>query len=122
VASTILLCEDNPVLRALVREILAGRDLAIHEAVTGQESIDLARTVRPDMIILDVVMPDCSGLEVLEELRTDPLLAGTPVLICTGVTDSLDVEAAVLLGADRYLQKPFQAAELVSAVDDLLAA
>ena len=120
--STILLCEANPVLRALVREILDGRDVVIHEALTGQESVDLARRLRPDLVILDLVMPDRSGLEVLEDLRSDALLAGTPVLICTGVKDSLDVEAAILLGADRYLQKPFEAAELVSAVDKLLAA
>jgi CheY-like chemotaxis protein len=122
VASTILLCEDNPVLRALVREILDGRSVVIHDAATAQESLDLARRLRPDMIILDVVLPDRSGLEVLEELRADRLLSGTPVLICTGATESLDVEAAVLLGADRYLQKPFRADDLVSAVDDLLAA
>ncbi len=120
--STILLCEANPVLRALVREILDGRDVVIDEALTGQESVDLARRLRPDLVILDLVMPDRSGLEVLEDLRSDALLAGTPVLICTGVKDSLDVEAAILLGADRYLQKPFEAAELVSAVDKLLAA
>ncbi len=90
--------------------------------MTGQESVDLARRLRPDLVILDLVMPDRSGLEVLEDLRSDALLAGTPVLICTGVKDSLDVEAAILLGADRYLQKPFEAAELVSAVDKLLAA
>jgi len=120
VGGTILICDDRPVLRALLREALSEGDYSIFEASDGDESIELVRSVRPDVVVLDMVMPGCSGLDVLEELRCNPHLTDTRVVLCTA-THTLDGDAVGNLGADGYLQKPFSTSQLVSVVDELLA-
>lgn len=115
----ILICEDKPVLRSLVREALSEGDYSIFEACDGDESIELVRSVRPDVVVLDVVMPERSGLDVLAEVRQDPALAGTLVILCTATSVALD-EKLDGFGADRYLRKPFSPLELVGVVDELL--
>jgi len=76
--------------------------------------------VRPDLILLDMMMPGQSGLEVLAELRRDPELRGIPVLMLTARAQLTDREAAHLAGADRFLAKPFSPLELDGVVKELL--
>jgi DNA-binding response OmpR family regulator len=104
----------------LVRAALAPRGYVITEARSGEESIDLARRERPDLIVLDMMMPGRSGLEVLGALRRDPELVATPVLMLSARTQTGDMEAAVRAGADRFLAKPFSPVELVSIVREML--
>ena len=120
-ATTVLLCDDEEVLRALVRATLDGDGYSILEARDGDESMELARSARPDLIVLDMMMPGRSGLDVLEELRKDPELEDTPVVMLTARARQSDCDAAVAAGADRYLAKPFSPLELISVVEDLLA-
>jgi DNA-binding response OmpR family regulator len=116
----ILVCDDEPVLRALVRASLDPLyDLA--EAGDGDESLRLARELQPDLIVLDMMMPGKSGLDVLRELRTDDSLEGVRVLMLTARAQLTDRLAAVENGADRYLAKPFSPTELGTTVADLLA-
>jgi len=115
VGGTILICDDRPVVRELLKEALGEENYAIFEAGDGDESVALARSLRPDLVVLDMVMPGRSGLDVLSELRTDPSLAGTLVVMCSGSSQDLDD-----FGADRWLQKPFSPLELVSVVEELL--
>ena len=119
-AKTILVCDDQETLRALVCAALAEGDYSLVEARDGDEALQLARSIRPDLVILDMVMPGRSGLDVLEELRCDPDLAPTPVVLCSASTRSLDPQAARDFGADRYLPKPFSPLELASVVGELL--
>ncbi|MBA3365773.1 MAG: response regulator [Actinobacteria bacterium] len=119
-AATILVCDDEDVLRALVRATLAGCDYSFAEAVNGEESLQLARELCPDLIVLDMMMPGRSGLEILAEIRQDPPLADTPVLMLTARTQVSDRQAAAELGADRFLAKPFSPRELLSTVEELL--
>lgn len=107
------------VVRELVRASLSERDYSVVEARDGDESLRLARSVRPDVIILDMVMPGQSGLDVLEALRRDPALAATPVILCTA-SHTFDRAVGDHLGADRYLLKPFSPLELATAVAELL--
>lgn len=118
--ATILLCEDQEPMRKLVRAALEDGDYTILDACDGDESLELARRHRPDLVILDLVMPGRSGLDVLAELRSDPALAATPVLMTTASTGSLDPEATAWFGADRYLPKPFRPLELAVVVGELL--
>jgi CheY-like chemotaxis protein len=117
----LLICDDERVLRMLVHAALAPRGYAITEARSGEESIDLARREHPDLIVLDMMMPGRSGLEVLGELRRDPDFVRTPVLMLSARTQAGDMEAAVRAGADRFMAKPFSPLELATVVDEMLA-
>jgi CheY-like chemotaxis protein len=119
--TTVLLCDDEEVLRQLVRATLANDDYSIVEASDGEESLELARSHRPDLIVLDMMMPGRSGLEVLRELRADPATAATPVIMLTARARESDRNEAASAGADRYLAKPFSPLELISVVEELVA-
>ncbi len=118
---TILVCDNEEVLRALVRASLAEGDYELVEAADGDEALDVARARRPDLILLDLMMPRRSGLEVLEELKRDPALADTPVVVLTARAQLPDRAAAEAAGADRFLTKPFSPLELAALVEELLA-
>jgi len=120
-AATILICDDEAPLRALVRATLEGDNYEIVEAADGEEALDLARRLRPDVILLDTMMPGRSGLDVLGELGADPALASIPVVMLTARVQQCDREAAALLGAARFLAKPFSPRQLEKLVRELVA-
>ena len=115
--ATILVCDDDPSLRELVRAVLGPRYRFV-EAADGTEALTLAREDRPDLIVLDVMLPGRSGIEVLEELRSDVDLSMIPVVVITAWSHA-EVDAEVA-GADRFVSKPFDPDELSSAVEELL--
>lgn len=117
----VLLCDDEPALRMLVRATLESDAYAIAEACDGEESLDLAKKLRPDVVVLDMMMPGRSGLEVVRALRSDPELASVAVVMLSARASSADRDAALDAGADRYLAKPFSPLELISVVETLLA-
>jgi CheY-like chemotaxis protein len=114
----LLVCDDEDVLRSLIRATLSG--YTVIEARDGDEALEQARQLHPDLILLDMMMPGRSGLDVLAELRRDPALARTPVVMLTARTQVADREAAEAAGADRYLGKPFSPLQLISVVEELL--
>ena len=120
--SRILLCDNEQSLRTLMRASLDGLGHEIHEATTGDEGLRLARELAPDLVLLDMMMPGRSGLEVLQELRADPSFADTAVVMVTARVQADDREAAMAAGADGFLSKPFRPAELVALVSELLDA
>ncbi len=116
----VLVCDNEEVLRLLVRGALELGDYEIVEARDGDESVELARACDPDLIVLDMMMPGRSGLEVLTELRADERFAETPVIMLTARVQAQDREAAVEAGVSRFLPKPFSPLELASTVEELL--
>jgi CheY-like chemotaxis protein len=116
--SRILICDNEEPLRALVRAALDGHE--VYEALDGDESLERARTLRPDLMVLDMMMPGRSGLEVLEKLRTDPALAGIRVVMLTARAQASDQAAAERAGADRFMIKPFSPLRLAAVVEELL--
>ncbi|MEX2644854.1 MAG: response regulator [Gaiellaceae bacterium] len=116
----ILICDNEDALRELVRATLAPDGHQIIEARDGDESLEAARRELPDLIVLDMMMPGRTGLEVLRELRADPRLGATPVVMLTARTQLADEQAAVDAGADRFVGKPFSPLELAAVVDALL--
>jgi CheY-like chemotaxis protein len=118
--ATVLVCDNEDVLRTLVRAALGGKGYKIKEARDGDESLEVARESNPDLIILDMLMPGRSGLEVLSELRRDPRFSDTPVIVLTARAAASDREAALRANADRFLAKPFSPRELAEIVDELL--
>lgn len=117
---TVLVCDNEEPLRALVVATLDGIYEMV-EARDGDEALEVTRRVRPDLILLDMMMSGRSGLEVLEELRADPELAAIPVVMLTARTQAADREAAERAGATRFLAKPFSPLELMRTVEELLA-
>ena len=116
-AKTVLICEDDTNLRTLVRLAL-GEGYRYYEAPDGPSGLQLARRIHPDVIVLDLMLPGQSGLDVLAELRADHELARTPVIVMSAWSHS--DEAAVQAGADRFVPKPFDPDELRDAVLSLL--
>jgi CheY-like chemotaxis protein len=117
---TVLVCDNEEPLRALVRATLDGAGYEIVEARDGDEALERARSLRPDLILLDMMMPGRSGIEVLGELQADPATAGIPVLMLTARAQAADREAATRAGASRFLAKPFSPRELATLVEELL--
>jgi CheY-like chemotaxis protein len=116
---TILICEDEPSLRELVRATLGPRYDYV-DATDGDEAARLIQEHRPSLIVLDLMLPRVSGLEVLADLRADAGMRHTPVVVITAWSHAQ--EAALAAGANRFLAKPFEPDDLKSAVDELLAA
>ena len=118
----ILICDDEAVLRALVRASLERGDYEVVEAGDGDEAVHVALAEQPDLVLLDMMMPGRTGLEVLERLRTEPAVSATPVIMLTARTQENDRAAANTAGATRFLPKPFSPAELASLVEETLDA
>ena len=116
--ATVLICDDEPSLRELIRISLKG-SYRFAEADNGEESLELARRLRPDVMILDMMMPRLSGLEVLAELRQDEALSGTAVIVLTAQPGTR--EEALREGADRVMVKPFEPEQITAAVEEVLA-
>jgi signal transduction histidine kinase len=116
---TILLADDETHLRTLVRTTLEDPSYRIVEASTGTAALELARRERPDLVVLDLMMPGLTGLEVLQRLRVDPDTARVPVVMLTATGQEKDRTRALQLGADAYLVKPFSPLELLQTVESL---
>ena len=118
--ASIRICDDEPSLRELLRVSL-GPDYTFYEAADGAEAIEVAERVRPDLVLLDVMMPGRSGLDVVAHIRTTPELATTPIVIISAFSSGADRIAALELGATAFLAKPFDPDELSALVEELLA-
>jgi CheY-like chemotaxis protein len=116
--ATVLICDDEPALRELIRITLDG-PYHIVEADDGEESLELARKVRPDVVILDMMMPRLSGLEVLTWLRQEKELSDTRVIVLTAQPEAR--EDALREGADVVMVKPFEPSQITVAVEEVLA-
>jgi len=114
----ILVGDDDPSLRELIRAVLGPRYRFV-EAADGREVLAVARDIRPDLIVLDVMLPGLNGIEVLDELRADDRLRATPVVVITAWSHA-EVDAWTA-GADRFVSKPFDPDDLSAAVEELLA-
>ena len=118
---TILLLEDNDLIRANTAELLSMAGYVVQPAANGQLGVALALASKPDLVICDIMMPELDGYGVLQIFNQNPRLAGVPFIFLTAKTDRADVRRGMDLGADDYLAKPFNKAELLSAVASRLA-
>jgi DNA-binding response OmpR family regulator len=116
--ATVLICDDEPPLRELIRLSLDGPYRFV-EAHDGEESLEAARRERPDVVILDMMMPRLNGLEVLNELRGEDGLAETPIIVLTAQPAAR--EDALRAGADIVMVKPFEPDQIAAAVEEVLA-
>ena len=109
---TILVADDDPDMLALVTRHLRTMKCEVFEASDGEAALELARKERPDLMILDVMMPGRSGWEVCKAVREDDELADTAVIVLTGIGEQLNSLTSPLYGADASIDKPFEFPEL----------
>jgi DNA-binding response OmpR family regulator len=116
----ILVVEDDPDQLEVVRFTLKNAGFAVGTATNGIDALKKAQTVSPDLIIMDVMMPELDGFAVCETLRGNPATASIPVLMLTGLCSHISRLVGFESGATDYVIKPFDAEQLVSKVEKLL--
>jgi class 3 adenylate cyclase len=116
----ILIVDDNPVNVKVLQTRLAAEGYEVITAADGEEGLAAARTLTPDVILLDVMMPKVDGLEVCRQLRADAAFPFTPIILVTAMADSKDIVAGLEAGGDEYLTKPVDHAALAARVRSML--
>ena len=116
----ILVIEDDPDIVELLRFNLERESYRVTSAVTGSEGLAELQRERPDLLILDLMLPEISGFELCRRLRRDSRLEDLPVIMLTARSEEADVIAGIELGADDYIKKPFSPRELVARVGAVL--
>jgi two-component system phosphate regulon response regulator PhoB len=116
----ILVVEDDEDIRELVRFNLVREGHRVFAVSTGEEALDLARKERPDLIVLDLMLPGMDGLEVCKILRGEPATSEIPIVIVSAKGEESDVVTGLELGADDYLTKPFRPRILLARIKAVL--
>jgi CheY-like chemotaxis protein len=117
---TIMVVDDNPDIITIVKTILEGRGYTVFSASSGPELLNMLATQKPDLIILDIMMPEMDGLEVLTRLKGKTETSTIPVILLTAKVQYEDVLGGYKLGADYYITKPFTSTQLVNGINLLL--
>ena len=119
--STILIVEDNEKNMKLVRDILRHKGHATLEAVTGEECVRLARERRPDLVLMDIQLPDIDGIAALRRIRADPSLDAIPVLAVSASVMPDEQQKIVASGFDAFITKPINLKQFLDTVQRFLA-
>lgn len=116
-AASVLVVDDAADIRALLKSYLEADGMLVHTAGTGEDAISIAAAERPDVILLDLGLPDISGLDVLERIRAT---SSVYVIVVTARAEEVDTIVALRVGADDYIVKPFSPREVVARVHAML--
>jgi len=122
VTVTVLVVDDDPVIQRLLRVNFEMEGYEVLVAVDAVDGLERARAEHPDIVVLDIMMPRMSGLDVAKSLKADPDTASIPVLLLSAKAQEADLVAGDESGADDYLTKPFDPLHLLQRVEKLLAA
>ncbi|MFN2455526.1 MAG: response regulator [Pyrinomonadaceae bacterium] len=112
----LLVVDDDDVLRLMTKSVLERQGYIVSEGANGEEALQLISKEIPDLLVLDFMMPQLNGIEVLKRLHADPKTAGIPVLMLTGMDDEKSIRQAFDAGATDYLAKPFTSPQLTARV------
>jgi DNA-binding response OmpR family regulator len=118
--TTILIADDEPNILISLEFLMQREGHDVHVARDGQEAMDKLRSLHPKLLLLDVMMPRKTGFEVCQEVRQDPQLKDTLILMLTAKGRETDVVKGLALGANAYMTKPFSTRELADKVKSLL--
>lgn len=117
----LLIVDDNPEILQVTYEMLDQTVFHLMKAHSGKECLNLVRLEKPDIILMDVVMPDLNGIEVCREIKNDPVIAETGIILMTGkMTGTEDIVSGLEEGADDYISRPFSKRELIARVNSCL--
>jgi len=117
---TVLCADDDLEILSLVTRHVRSMGATVLEASDGEEALKMAKREKPDLIVLDVMMPGMSGWEVCRAIREDDSLSDTGVLMLTGIGERLNEMTSPLYGADDFLDKPFELEDLDAKLGDVL--
>lgn len=117
----VLLIEDEPNIIEAIRFILSREGWQVHTHSNGSTAIDAIRDRAPDLVVLDVMLPNRSGYDILNDLRADEAMRELPVLMLTARGQKKDRQLAEKLGASRFMTKPFSNEEVLETVRELVA-
>lgn len=118
----ILIADDELRLRKVVSLHLKKSGFDVQEAGNGAQAVTMAQANPPDVIVLDVVMPQMDGIEACKTIKSDPNLQSIPVILLTAKASSDDIETGKAAGANHYLTKPFSPKELVEIINSITGA
>ncbi|HEV8376535.1 MAG TPA: response regulator transcription factor [Candidatus Polarisedimenticolia bacterium] len=118
--SRILVADDDPTIRRFIATLLADRGYEIHEAPDGEQAYRMAEMVKPDLMLLDLIMPFRDGFDVLSELKSQDTTRRIPIIIMSVKDREEEIVKGFTLGAEDYVVKPFNSLELVSRVRKIL--
>lgn len=116
----ILIVDDNAELLTVLRLGFQKSGFAVRTADNGADALKKARSFTPDLVLLDLIMPEVDGFAVCENLKKQPATAGIPIVVLTGLSSQLSRFAGLESGADEYLTKPFNFSEVLAKVKDVL--
>jgi CheY-like chemotaxis protein len=116
----ILIADDETDVRLLVRRML-DKDYIVLEATNGEEAVEIAKGQKPDLILMDLIMPKMDGYTACSEIKADQTTKGIPVIILTAVGHELNKKFAIEMGAEGYVTKPFNIQELIDVITPILA-
>ena len=116
----ILLVEDNPVNRRLAEFLLRSHGYQVREAATALEAFEILKTERPDLIVMDILLPGMDGPEATKKLKEQPATADIPVVAVTSYAMKGDRERCLEVGMDGYVAKPIRARELFEAIENII--
>jgi CheY-like chemotaxis protein len=119
VTTRVLIAEDDPNIVESLSFVLSRAGFAVSAALDGEEALRRLHAERPDLMILDVMLPGRNGFEVLKLVKSDPLLRGIPVIVLTAKGQPQDRRMAESLGVEGFMTKPFSNTEVVQAVQRL---
>ena len=120
VPQRVLVVDDDPVIQRLLQVNFEMEDYVVLTASDGAEGLLKARTQRPDILLLDVMMPKMDGIAVAQALRADPKTAHLPIIMLTAKAQAADIQAGRDVGVDIYVTKPFDPLELIETVRSLI--
>ena len=116
----ILVADDDSTIRRFIVTLLADRGYEIHEAVDGEQAFKVAASVRPDLMLLDLIMPYRDGFDVLYDLKHHPATSEIPIIIMSVKDREEEIVKGLNMGAEDYVVKPFNSLELVARVRKIL--
>ncbi len=119
--STIMVVDDNPDIIEVLRKILEEKGFNVRCAYSGKDLFTDMEVLKPDLIILDIMMPQMDGLEVLTRLKGDPDTASIPAMMLTAKVWEEDIFEGYKTGADYYITKPFTGTQLLTGINTLLS-
>ncbi len=114
---TIMVADDNPDIVTIIKTILEEKGYVVLSAFSGQEVLSLLKEQKPDLILLDIMMPQMDGLEVLTRLKEDPGTASIPVILLTAKVQYEDILGGYKTGADYYITKPFTPTQVLEGIN-----
>jgi DNA-binding response OmpR family regulator len=119
-SAEILIVDDDPDMVQLLQTSLTGAGYSVRTATSGTQALATARRSPPDLVLLDLILPEVNGFTVCEALRREPATAALPIVMITALPGEFPRMAGMEVGADAYLRKPFDVEELILRMEELL--